>query len=61
MGGESSSISLVRRQTRVVGIEGALQDAAHSFHGDATRKLERAKPSAWDQDIDFSNSDRPRG
>src|SRR5439155_14593346 len=38
MGGESSSISLVPRRTRVVGIEGARQNAAHSFHGDATRQ-----------------------
>ena len=34
----SSSISLVRRRTRVVGIEGAQQNAAHSIRGDATRQ-----------------------
>ena len=38
MGGVTSSISLVRRRTRDVGIEGARQNAAHSFHGDATRQ-----------------------
>ena len=54
-GVSSSSISLVRRRTRVVGIriEGARQDATHSIHGDATRKARAGQTIGdFDQDVD---------
>src|SRR5579883_2170338 len=62
MGGESSSISLVRRRTRVVEIEGAPRSGTRRTPSleMPPGKRERAKPLAWDQDVDFRGSDRPR-